>query len=63
MISPLEGFDRQWLHCPKCDSKNIEAAESEIWDGGVYQCVSCNDCDASWTEHYLPSHREMDEEL
>ena len=39
--------------CPKCDSGNISASETEFIDGGeAIQNVDCLDCGAKWRDIY-----------
>ena len=39
-------------HCPKCKSLNISGEGVEIAGLAAAQAVSCNDCEAVWTDHY-----------
>lgn len=38
--------------CPICGSDNIEYGSLEVCDAGVYYSVRCEDCQASFQEHY-----------
>lgn len=44
------------VHCPNCQSQNIEGGSVEIDEGTATQDIRCLDCDSSWTDHYTISH-------
>lgn len=47
--------------CPVCRSTEIEGGFVEIDNGTASQRVSCNDCDAVWTDTYtLTGYTELE---
>jgi len=40
------------LFCPKCGSARIDGHSVDTFGGAAEQEVTCNDCDASWYDHY-----------
>jgi len=39
-------------YCPFCDSKFIEAGQSEADGNMIFQDVSCPDCEKRWVDQY-----------
>lgn len=39
-------------HCPNCDSNQIEGGSFEVDRHGVWQDITCNNCETTWTDHY-----------
>ena len=46
-------------NCPKCGSWDIEGSSVEIDSSGAWQPVSCNECEAEWTDIYSLTSVEM----
>lgn len=49
--------------CPSCESDvHISGGECEIMEGGAFQEITCNECDATWTDQYtLTGYSDLEE--
>lgn len=48
------------VHCPFCDSTQIEGGSVEVNDGGAFQEVNCLDCESEWHDMYTLTDVETD---
>ena len=50
-------------HCPKCKGINITGGHIEVDGETAWQNITCEDCDASWSDIYTLSDVEMETDV
>lgn len=54
--------DTSGIHCPYCDSDNLETGSHDYYGAGVAQNVVCIACGKEWTDDYaLVGLTELDD--
>jgi len=45
-------IEKRGVHCPKCESQNIEGDSFDVDENGANQQMACIDCDFEWFDIY-----------
>lgn len=51
-LTSEEYVAKKGLVCPHCQGEHIDGKQLSVEGGQAFQDVSCNDCDAEWTDIY-----------